>query len=352
MQFCKKCVMPDTRPGIKFNEHGVCYPCLNAEEKKHVDWDARKEELKTLCDKHRKNDGTYDCIIPVSGGKDSHVQVKVMKEEMGMNPLLVNVYNYSWTKTGMENFQNIQDRFECDCISLHINHATAKRKTREDFEAIGSPTRHWDSKVYTYPLREAVRRNIPLIVYGENISYEYGGVDEDETPSAKDQTNNGVVLGLGKLEGIESLEPIYLSYFIKWSGWDNAISAKKDGFKSLGDTGEWKREGYIEDYDQIDSPGYLVHPWLKYPKFGHARTTDVACSLIREGKITREYAIQVVKENDWRLDNWAFQDFIKFCGYTPKEFWDIANKFFNKDIFEWKANRWELKEPIWKESSS
>lgn len=351
MQFCTRCVMPSTRPGIKFDEEGVCYPCLNAEKKKDVNWDARKSELRTLCDKHRKDNGEYDCIIPVSGGKDSHVQVWMMKEEMGMHPLLVNVANYSNTRTGTANFQNIQDRFECDCMSLHINHTTAKKEMRKDFEESGSPTRYWDLHVYDYPLTVALKFNIPLIVYGENISYEYGGVDEEETPCAKGQINNGVVKDAISTPAYDDLEPIYLSYYMKWSGWDNMKKAKELGFKSLGDTGEWKREGYIEDYDQIDSPGYLVHPWMKYPKYGHARTTDVASSLIRDGLMSRDYAIHLVKENDWRLDTWAFNDFCNFAGYTSREFWDIVNKFFNPDLFEWKTNRWELKEPIWKESS-
>jgi hypothetical protein len=341
--------MPDTRPGIKFNEDGVCYPCLNAEKKKEVDWALRSLELAELCDKHRKNDGSYDCIIPISGGKDSHVQVWKMKVMNDMHPLLVNVANYSNTRTGVENFQNIQDRFECDCISLQLNHTTAKKQTREDFEELGSPTRYWDAHIYLYPLREAERRKIPLVIYGENISYEYGGVDEDETPSAVNQINNGVVSGLEHEQPIEGVKPIYLSYYMKWSGWDNMIKAKTLGFKSLGDTGEWRREGYIEDYDQIDAIGYLVHPWMKYPKYGHARTTDVASSLIREGKMSRDYAIQLVKENDWRLDSHAFNDFLSFTGYKKDEFWNIVNGFFNKDLFDWTGTRWLLKEPIWEQ---
>jgi len=342
--------MPDTRPGIKFDEFGVCSPCKNAEKKKEINWKARSAELLALCDNHRKDDGSYDCIIPISGGKDSHVQVHMMKEVMGMNPLLVNVANYSNTRTGAENFRNIQDRFECNCISLNLNHTTAKEMTRKKFFEEGSPTWYWDKQVYVFPLQMAKDIGIPLVVYGENISYEYGGVDEEETPSARDQITNGVVKGLSA-ETFEGVEPIYLSYYMKWSGWDNMVKAKTLGFKSLGDTGEWRREGYIEDYDQIDSAGYLVHPWMKYPKYGHARTTDVASNLIREGRISRDYAIQLVKENDWRLDTHAFNDFIKFCDYTPKEFWDIVEKFFNKDIFEKVNNNWQLKEPIWNELS-
>jgi len=270
---------------------------------------------------------------------------------MGMHPLLVNVANYSNTRTGAENFRNIQDRFECDCISLNQNHKTAKEMMRTMFESTGSPTWYRDKAVYTFPLEMASKMGIPLVVYGENISYEYGGVDEEETPSAIEQIHNGVVTGLATTT-FANVEPIYLSYYMKWSGWDNMKKAKELGFKSLGDTGEWKREGYIEDYDQIDAIGYLVHPWMKYPKYGHARTTDVASNLIRDGKMSRDYAVQLVRENDWRLDQYAFNDFCKFAGYTAKEFWDIVDGFFNKEIFEKINGQWQLKEPIWNESSS
>ena len=110
IQFCKKCVMPNTRPGIKFDEHGVCEACNHYEKKHSVDWDQRFEELKVLCDKYRGSNGNgYDCAVAVSGGKDSTVQVYVMKELLGMNPLLISVDNWSWTETGKANKNNISE---------------------------------------------------------------------------------------------------------------------------------------------------------------------------------------------------------------------------------------------------
>ncbi|TFH42199.1 MAG: N-acetyl sugar amidotransferase, partial [ANME-2 cluster archaeon] len=119
MKYCNKCVMPHTRPGISFDEEGICQACRVNEQKNRIDWDARLEELKIICDKYRSTRGEgHDCIIAVSGGKDSHYQTYVMKELMGMNPLLVTVEdNFPMTAAGMHNIKNISEEFGCDIIS-------------------------------------------------------------------------------------------------------------------------------------------------------------------------------------------------------------------------------------------
>ena len=134
MKRCTRCVMPDTRPGLTLNEDGVCQACVRHENRKNVDWAGRKKELINLCDKHRKLGGAYDCIIPVSGGKDSTYQLKVMKEDMGMNPLLVNVSPFSPTSTGEENYRNMLSTFDCESISLDLSPTTAKKMFRHCFE--------------------------------------------------------------------------------------------------------------------------------------------------------------------------------------------------------------------------
>ena len=372
MRYCKKCVMPDTRPGIKFDAEGVCYACKAAEKKKHINWEKRMEELKKLCDKYRRNDGHYDCIVTVSGGKDSTFQTYVMKNLMKMNPLLLNVYNFSWTDTGLHNFNNLSDVFGCDTVSLHLNRKVARKMVLKALIKLGNPDWYFDRAIYVFPIRMAINMKIPLIIYGENINYEYGGSQTKETPSAKEQINNDVVPNVGGLdfwydeditppdlnscvyplkEEIESvkLEPVYLSYYFPWDGYENSQFSKKHGFKSLDDTGEWKREGLVDDYDQIDTVGYLVGAWLKYPKYGHARATDVCSSWIRAGRITREKAIQLVKEHDHKLDSRMLEDFVRFIGITKEEFWNIVEKFWNKDIFHKVNGKWELKDPIWQQ---
>ena len=367
MRYCKRCVMPDTRPGIMFDKNGVCQACLAHDEKTSTDWAARNAEFEALCAKYRGMNGTGpDCIIAVSGGKDSHAQTKYMKEVMKMNPLLLSVEdNFPMTEAGKHNIKNISEAFGCDIISLKPNLKVQKRLMRKTFEKYGKPTWYIDRLIYTYPLHMALRWKIPLVVYGENISYEYGGTDRVETYSARNQIHNGVasdinfdeltddVVTLKSLDlckspspqELQTLDPIYLSYFIPWNSVTNYKTAKRCGFHDL--HGEWDREHTFENFDQVDSAAYLVHPWMKYPKFGHTTATDYASRFIRYGLLTREQAIELVKKHDHRLDSRSLRDFCDFLGYTEREFWDIVDNFFNPEIFTKNEHgEWVLKSPI------
>lgn len=372
MQFCKKCVMPDTRPGIYFDGEGVCQACRAEERKNAIDWEVRWHELELLCDKHRGKYGSngHDCVIAVSGGKDSHYQVHIFKERLGMNPLLVSVEdNFTMTEAGKHNLKNISETFGCMVLSCKPDIRTQKKLVRHSFEKWGKPTWFLDRLIYTYPIRMALAFRVPLIVYGENISYEYGGVNRVETPSAADQINNGVASDLSWEELMQagvtardlhwcvypekelqefSLEPIYLSYFVRWNSYSNYLFAKSIGFKDL--THEWQREHTPEWFDQIDSKAYLVHPWLKYPKFGHATATDYASKFIRYGLISRAEGIELVKKHDHKLDQLAVDDFCSFTGYTLREFYAIVDTLYNPELFEKNAfGQWVLKNPLWGE---
>jgi N-acetyl sugar amidotransferase len=368
MRYCKKCVMPDTRPGMKFDEEGVCYPCRNYERRKTINWAERWKELERLADKYRGSNGDYyDCIITASGGKDSHFQTYIFKEKLNMNPLLVSVDNFTWTETGRRNWTNILTTFGVDAHVMSLNPQICKKMFRKALEKLGSPTWYFDRAIYAYPFQIAIKLGIRLIVYGENTSYEYGGPLTKESYSAKDQIKNDVVkpvpwgffldgeikmkdLNPGvdpSIEKIEKagLEPIFLSYFVPWDGYQNYLFAKSRGFKSLDDTGEWKREGFLEQYDQIDSVGYLTHTWFKFPKFGHQRVTEVASLYIRSGRMTREEAVKVVNEEDYKLDRRMLNDFLEFTEYSEKDFWKVVDKFANRDIVEKRDGVWRLKEP-------
>jgi N-acetyl sugar amidotransferase len=347
--------MPDTRPGISFNDEGVCSACQSFENRKNINYPQRYEELKKLCNKYRGMNGPngYDCMIAVSGGKDSHFQVYVMKELMGMNPILVTVEdNFPMTNAGMHNIKNISEAFGCDIISMKPNIKAQKIIMRKTFEQYGKPTYFIDRYIYTYPLHMALKFNTPLLVYGENIGYEYGGGNAIETYSAKDQISNGVGTGIPTeeflIEGvslkdlnffeppvageIEKLDPIYISYFLEWNSYSNYLLAKSKGFHDL--THEWQRSHHVEQFDQIDSRAYLVHSWMKYPKFGHASATDYAARFVRYGMLTRDEAIEMVKKHDYDLDVLCIRDFCDFIGYSEIEFWAIIEKLYNKDLFE------------------
>ena len=334
MRYCKKCTMPDTRPGITFDAEGVCSACRHYEARKNVDWDARFKEFEAYCDKYRgmNGPGGYDCAVAVSGGKDSHFQVWMLKEVMHMNPILFSVEdNFPMTQAGIHNLKNISEEFGCTIISCKPNIKVQKTLMRKCFE--------------------------------------YGGNADKETYSAMGQIENGVAVGMPMEEllgdGVTEkdlsltlapsaeerakLDPFYMSYFVPWNSYKNYQIAKAHGFHDL--THEWDRTHHAEDFDQIDSRAYLVHSWLKYPKFGHAAATDYTARYIRYGMMTREEAIPIIKERDGKLDPLCVRDFCEFCGYTETEFWAILDKFYNRDLFEKNEyGEWQLKHPIWEEN--
>lgn len=368
MRYCKRCIMPDTRPGIGFDEQGICYPCRNYEHREDIDWGKRWAELEKLANKYRGCNGDYyDCIIPASGGKDSHFQTHIVKDKLRMNPLLVSVDNFSWTTTGRMNWENLRATFGVDAHMISLNPQTCKKLFRKAFEKLGSPTWYFDLAIYVYPLQVAIKLGIPLVIYGENTNYERGGPLTEETYSALSQIDNDVVKPVPWDEWLDDdltwkdvqpaihpskeeivkagIEPIFLSYFTPWSSVENWKSARSVGFMDLEDSGEWHREGTWNQYDQIDTIGYMVHTWMKFLKFGHWLATDYCSLYIREGLMTRGEAVEIVNNEEYKLDGRMLDDFIDFCGYTEDEFWRIAERFANTDIVEKREGIWRLREP-------
>lgn len=291
-----------------------------------------------------------------------------MKEVMKMNPILFSVEdNFKMTEAGRHNIQNISEEFGCNIISLKPDIKAQKKIMRYTFEKYGKPTWFLDRLIYTFPLIMASRFNTPLLVYGENVSYEYGGTDYKETYSAREQLKNGVASDIDDQEllaiGIDSrtlsmlrppsekemqkLDPIYISYFKQWNSVFNYKFAKSRGFHDL--QHEWDRSHHVENFDQIDSRAYLVHSWMKYPKFGHGSATDYASRFVRYGLITREEAVEAVRIHDGKLDSMCVRDFVEFTGYSEAEFWNIVEGFYNRELFEKNEfGEWVLKEPVWK----
>jgi len=356
MKYCLKCVMPNTRPGIRFTD-GICAGCINYEKQKKTDWKNRRKELEKLCQKYRgSNKSKYDCAIAVSGGKDSHFQVYVMKELMKMNPVLLTAENIHTTEIGKKNIQNISNAFDCDIIKYELNDERMelfKKVSRYTFEEYGYPTWYIDSLLYSFPVRKTIELDLKLLVYGEDVNYTYGGKYDNETASALMQPKNDVVKPIHK-EMIEKkivtedeinphivpdyeeciahdLEPIYLSYFIPWNSHHNFEVAKRWGFRHLGH--EYKREGAIEDYNSIDSITYLISEFLKYTKFGHSSTTQMASRWIRYGMATREEMIPIVKKYDKNLDQGIVDGFCELIGIKIQKFYEILDKWYNRELF-------------------
>jgi N-acetyl sugar amidotransferase len=355
MKYCRRCLMPDTRPGIRFDDHGVCYPCLNYDMAKKTDWKSRWHQLEILCDKFRGCNGNgYDCAIAVSGGKDSHFQTYILKEKLKMNPVLLSAGNVEWTETGKKNIENISDAFGVDLIMMNPNRNLARKMMIKSLEKIGSPSWYVDALAYAFPVKMAMKLGIKLLVYGEDVNYTYGGQHFHETNSALLQSQNDVVkpewdiwfkdgdisekeLDAAKQPDLDEvkkngLQSIYLSYYLLWNSHHNYEVAERWGFQHIDH--EHVRENFIENYNQVDSHSYLLNPYIKYLKYGHSIATDDASRWIRYGKKTREEMIPFVEERDGKLDIAIAEKFCQFTRISRSRLSQLLDRWYNPQLFE------------------
>lgn len=338
---------------------GICLPCLAAEKQKTTNWNTRWKELEELADKYRGMNGDgHDCIIAASGGKDSYYQTYIFKERLGMNPLLVSVDNFSWTHTGKHNWDNMLEEFNVDAVIVKQKPEAQRSMFIQALEKYGSPSWLFDLAIFATPFQESLRRDIPLVIYGEDSSYLYGGPQTEETSDAKVMLTNDVVKPIPwdkwdvemkdvqpavMPSDIRRVDARFLSYYVPWDGRKNMEFARQHGLRTLDDTNEWHRDGFLEQYDQIDSVGYLTHTWFKFPKYGHQRVSEVASLEIRAGRMTRKEAVQHVLKEDWKLDRKMLYDFLYYLHYDERKFWDVVERFANKEIVEKRDGDWRLK---------
>lgn len=308
--------MPDTRPGSNFKDK-ICLACRNHEARKDIDWDARKKKLKEICEDRVSEKGEYDCVCPVSGGKDSTVIVSELVK-LGMRPLLVTVMDeFTKTKAGAHNAKNISETFNLDHIYFRFAPQTFKENTLKDFEVELHPLKWIEEKIYHTPIRIAKLYNIPLVFFGENSSFEYGTSDTLELlhPLSDEET-----------------KVYYFFAFYPYNERETMEKAKSFGFKDLDDYDEWFRQGNVENFTQIDSIAYIIQLWTKFPKFGFQRVCDITSRMVRKNQITKEQADLLVKERDYVCDPAAKRDFCTTLGITEKYFDEIVDKHANKDI--------------------
>lgn len=318
MKYCTKCGFPlGTRPGTK-DKDGVCLACINSEVKKLIDFESRQKWLTAYISDHKTNP-VYDCLIAVSGGKDSHMIVKRLIENHGVkNPLLVSVTDeFTHTKAGQHNINNLVTRYNLDHITFRCQPQTFVKETLKDFVNELHPLKWIEEKIYSVPVHLAKKYGIKLVFYGENSAFEYGTSETLDIfhPASDEQT-----------------EIIFMGAIYPYSIKDSLAEARSIGFKDLDDFNEWPREGSIDQYTQIDSVAYIIQLWTKYVKFGFQRVADVACRFVREGTATKGEAEKMIDEQDFICDPMAKTDFCRTIGISEKYFDEIVDKHANRDI--------------------
>jgi len=340
--------MPDTRPGILF-EDGLCQGCLYELEKKDIDWDARWNKLEVFI-RNNPSGAKYDCVVAVSGGKDSYWLTHLFKEKLGLNPLLVCVDDgFTKTKAGIHNLKNMVNEFDCDLFIYRMKAKTQKATMRYTFEEYGRPCYIIHRLIYTVPIHVAIQFHIPIVVYGENIAVTRGLKDNRDIPNAWNQLDNSVASGISLEEivhecsieyddlamahypfGKDITTPIYMSYFIRWDGYLNYQFARSRGFRTL--EKEWNRLGGHCNYIAIDSKGYLISSVLKYAKFDHSYITDMVCELIRTGHMDKELGMAIIEEYEGVINFVMLSDFCHILGYSQNEFYEIYDKYYEAGI--------------------
>ena len=357
INYCKKCVMPSTKPDLSF-EDGICNACLNFENRKKIDFKSREIELRKIFDKYRKKNGeNFDCIIPVSGGKDSTWQVlQALKYEM--NPLCVCSRTCDLSEIGRKNLDNIRS-LGVDLIEVAPNADVRKKLNKIGLLELGDISWPEHVGIFTIPVQIAVNYKIPLIIWGENSQDEYGGPANSNKSKILDRSwleEFGGLLGmrvsdLYAFEGIKykdlihyrypedeelkqvGVTGIFLGYFLPWDGLTNALVAQANGFKT-----HYERvEGSLVNYENLDNYHTGIHDYFKFLKFGFGRATDIICMQIRRNRITREEGIELVSKLDgkfpWSYLGKSLEKILNPLNISIDEFVDCCDKFTNKNIF-------------------
>jgi len=371
MKYCKKCVQPDTRPGIYFNEDGVCGACLYGEGIEKIDWDARHKELREIV-RWAKADsnGTYDCVIGVSGGKDSTFQSLYARDVLGLHPLLVNSEPEDITDIGRHNIENLK-KLGFDVISLRPNPRVMKKLIKRDFYRYLNPVKVTEYSLWASAYIVAHAFKIPLIIQGENPGITLGvrhktGTGSNALNANKQDTLEKDCLSEYVGDGIEPrdlfmfhydrnllekerIRGVWLQYYVKeWSQLGNAAFSISQGLWIRPSDVNLHALGTYRRFFQLDGRLLEVNQMFKYIKFGFGQATDHACYDIREGRITREQGIALIKEFDGRCGEQYIQRFCDYINITKEELWRVANSF-RGEMWEKDGSNWKLKNPIWEQ---
>jgi len=367
MKYCRKCIQPDTRPGLTFDDELVCSACRESELRLRTNWPAREKELYEIVEWAKRNtNGGFDCAVGVSGGKDSTFQALYVRDRLDMKPLLINCAPDNISEVGRHNLENlIQHGF--DMISIRPNPQVERAVSLYAFYKYGNFVKPLEYPLYSSTFQIALKFDIPLIVQGENPANTLGitgyldsggdAMDWKNAPTLAGGNANDWVhedIGLKDLlfyqfPSVEELRAnniraIYLGYYAKeWSNTGNTEFSVSRGLK--GRPGhDPNLTGKTNPYFSIDADLKVVNQMLKYLKFGFGSTTDEMCYDIREGRISREEGIKLVRKYDGKCGNGYIREWCKYIGITEQEFWRVADTWVNKKLFEkdvW--GRWKPK---------
>ena len=387
--FCKRCVISNQRPSsavefryakntkkntIRFDHEGICDACRYAEKKLHeVDWVERERSLIELCDKFRSRNGSYDCLVPGSGGKDSVFASHILKSKYGMHPLTVTWAPHLYTPPGWRNFQSWVHKGGFDNYLFTPNGVVHRKLTQLAFRNLLHPFQPFIFGQKNFAPKMALRMGMPLVFYGENEA-EYGNSIKDNESAKRDlsyfanQAGEGETMYFGGVpledlpgHGIDvgamdaympadvsalaaaNIEVHYLGYYLKWLPQANYYySVENIGFEANED----RTEGTYSKYNSIDDKTDPYHYWTTLVKFGIGRATYDAAQEIRNEHITREEGVALVQRYDEEFPEKYFPEFLEYLEMGREEFFGIADQFRSPHLWKRTANGWQLRHAV------
>ncbi len=368
MQVCRRCLYPSNHAlNIIFDSEGICSGCRVHEEKDNINWSQKGEKLKYILESYKNKSGNnYDCIIPVSGARDSYFTVHVVKNIYKMNPLLVSYNKHYNTSVGIRNLANLRINFDCDIMNLTVNPKTVKKLTRSTLRRIGSIYWHCLAGQTVYPVQMAVKLKIPLIIWGAHQGLDQVGMFShfDEVEMTRKYRKEHDLMGYEAQDlinefdeiSIEDVEPyiypdnleiekigvrgIYLNNYLRWdSRTQHEDMIKKYGYETA------LQNRTFDNYNDIDCWNYSdVHDYIKLLKHGYSKVIDHASRDIRLNLMSREEGIKMaLKYSQKQPLNLPL--FLEWLGITENSFNYIIDQHRNPKIWlrdenwEWQMRR-------------
>jgi N-acetyl sugar amidotransferase len=363
LSWCANCLAMSTRPRLTFDARGWCNACVWTEKKKTLDWSARQRQLESLLNKHRRSDGRFDCLVPVSGGKDGSYVAYNLKHKYGMNPLAVTVTPALSLALGDDNLKAfISSGYSHISVNPAYNAMRVLNKT--GFVEMGFPYYGWLIAIHTAVIRTAIGFGIGLVFYGEDGEIEYGGSSETEKNPVYDvhyqkkiylEGGYDKVLNSSGLSGSDlyffsfpeqgelNAHPIDLthwSYYENWDPYRNYLVAKEYcGLKEANET----NPGTFTNFAQNDQALYALHTYLMYLKFGFGRANQDASIEIRRGAMDREQALNLVRLYDGHYPEEFIGLYLNYYQLSKSEFDVVLDRYANRSLFEKVNDRWQPK---------
>jgi len=359
IRYCKCCIMPETRPDLHIDEDGICNACRAYERRPHIDWNQRRNEFFEFVERYRSKDSSnWDCVVPVSGGKDSTCQALKLRE-LGLNPLLVMATTCELSEIGRRNMENLRG-LGFDLIEFNTNPLVRRKLNRIGLQQVGDISWPEHVTIFTIPITVAVRFNVPLIVWGENSENEYGG---PEAAANRGEMVKGWIEEFGGLLGLRvsdmagqlgihqrdllpyvfpqeadidrvGVMPLFLGHYFPWDGYTNVLVAQANGFET------WPTviEGHLTNYENLDNLQAGVHEYFMFLKYGFGRATQQACLHIRRGRLERGQALEAIRRCEgkfpWTYLGHPLEKILANIDMNLDEFIKICDRFTNKKLFK------------------